>query len=54
MKNENYMAFHIPKIWSKFWSVSLGHFIKHEPLISEELTRITKFKLSLEFIKASS
>ena len=23
---------------SKFWSVSLGYFIKHKPLISEECT----------------
>ena len=32
---KNYsISFHIPKI-CKFWSVLLGHFIKHKPLIYE-------------------
>ena len=34
------MGFHLYK-YCKFWSVSLGHFIKHKRLISEECVHIT-------------
>ena len=35
MKNEKNWVFVFQK-YGKFWSVSLGHFIKHKPLISNE------------------
>ena len=29
------LGFHMYQKYSKFWSISLGHFIKHKPLFSE-------------------
>ena len=46
---KNYLGFLIPKI-CKFWSVSLGHFIKHKPLISEEWKRTTWSFISTSLI----
>ena len=34
MKNKIYIKY------GKFWSISLGHFIKHKPLISEDRVRL--------------
>ena len=34
--------------YDKFWSISLGHFIKHEPLISEECKTEPKTKTGAE------
>ena len=33
----NHPSIHIPKVWV-FWRISIGHFIKHKFLISEELS----------------
>ena len=38
MKNEKSMWVFIFQKYGKFWSVSLKHFIKHKPLISEQCT----------------
>ena len=34
---KNYLIVILLQKYGKFWSVSLGHFIKHKPLIFEEL-----------------
>ena len=36
MKNEKSTWVFIFQKYGKFWSILLGHFIKHKPLISEE------------------
>ena len=62
--NYIYMGFSTPKIWEMVKNISLGHFIKHIPLISEvHLQNITHIVLkpypllkhisSLNFIKVS-
>ena len=43
MKNEKKtMIFFLFQKYGKFSSVSLGYFIKHKPLISEERSNISK------------
>ena len=55
MKNrESHFGFSYIKKYGKFWSISLGHFIKHKPLISEECFIIGQLPGILLGLKVSS
>ena len=47
MKNKKTTWVFVFQKYGKFWSVSLGHFIKHNPLISEEWDERTKLEFTL-------